>query len=178
MKYLIVIDMQNDFIDGSLANPAAQVIVDKIAEYVANFDGEIIFTRDTHFSDYLETKEGKNLPVVHCVAATKGWQINSKIENAVLSMSSRKYSVRYVDKPTFGYVKALKKVIDGAIGYPTSIEVVGTCTDICVISNVLGLKEEYPEVEIIVHENMCAGLTEELHQAAINVMKSCQIKVV
>lgn len=177
MKYLIVIDMQNDFITGALANPAAEVIVDKIAEYVANFDGEVIFTRDTHYTDYLETKEGKNLPVPHCIALSNGWQVCEKIEQAAYTHDRPRY-VNYVDKPTFGYVKGLRACIDAQCSYPTSIEIVGTCTDICVISNVLGLKEAYPETEIIVHEDMCAGLNPELHNAAIMVMKSCQVKIV
>lgn len=172
MKYLIVIDMQNDFITGALANPAAQEIVSKIADYVKHWNGHLIFTRDTHYSDYLETMEGKNLPVKHCIKGTEGWEVCEEIREAVWGEHIE--NMCYVDKPTFGYVEGIKKHIT----YPTSIEVVGTCTDICVISNVLSLKEAYPETEIIVHENMCAGLSPELHEAAIKVMKSCQVKVI
>lgn len=175
MKFLIVIDMQNDFIDGALANPAAQAIVDKIANYITSWDGEIIFTRDTHYSDYLDTYEGKKLPIPHCIIGTNGWRINEKILDAACEV---KEYIDYVDKPTFGYVKGLKEHIDSYDGYVTSIEVVGTCTDICVISNVLGLKEAYPQADIIVHKDMCAGSTKEKHEAAIEVMRSCQVQIV
>ena len=173
MKYLIVVDMQNDFITGALANPAAQAIVSKIAEYVKGWDGQLILTRDTHYSDYLDTMEGKQLPVKHCIDRTDGWEICEEIAGAAF-WGEHIENVYYVDKPTFGYVQGLKEHIT----YPTTIEVVGTCTDICVISNVLGLKEAYPECNIIVHKDMCAGLTSESHEAAIKVMEMCQVKVV
>ena len=176
MKYLIVVDMQNDFVTGSLSNTEAQAIVPKIAEYVKNWNGHVIFTRDTHHSDYLDTMEGKNLPVKHCIENSWGWEICGDIENAIDWEEVE--DVTFINKPTFGYVKGIKNYIGSLNGYPTSIEVVGTCTDICVVSNVLGLKETYPECKIIVHKNMCAGVTPESHDAALNVMKMCQVEVI
>ena len=176
MKFLIVVDMQNDFITGALANPAAEAIVPKIAEYVKNWDGYLIFTRDTHHSDYMDTLEGKNLPIKHCIEFTDGWEIADDIDNVINWANSE--DVTYINKPTFGYVQGIKEYIDSLTGYLTSIEVVGTCTDICVVSNVLGLKEAYPEARIIVHKDMCAGLTPESHEAALTVMKMCQVEIV
>lgn len=177
MKILIVVDMQNDFITGALANPAAEKIITKIKNYISNWDGYLIFTRDTHYSDYLDTMEGKNLPIPHCIEGSKGWEIHDELEDAAYNASNI-CGFCWVNKPTFGYVKGIKKDIDLITGYPTSIEICGTCTDICVISNVLGLKEAYPECKIIVHEDMCAGLTPEKHNAAIEVMKSCQVNII
>ena len=174
MKYLIIVDMQNDFISGSLANEAAQRIVKPLANYIKEFQGTMIFTRDTHSEDYLDTYEGKNLPVKHCIMDTDGWQINDELLDAVISKEKHAY---VFDKPTFGYASRLANFIKQFDQYPTSIEFTGTCTDICVISNVLGLKEFFPEIDIIVHSNLCAGLSEEKHNAALEVMKSCQVKV-
>ena len=180
MKFLIVVDMQNDFITGALANPAAEAIVPKIAEYVRKWDGHLILTKDTHHSDYLKTMEGRNLPVEHCIQATEGWQVCDEISNASFDgkFDGRIEAVEYLSKPTFGYVKGLRKIIDSNPYPPTSIELCGTCTDICVVSNVLGLKEAYPECEIIVHKDMCAGVTPESHEAALKVMEMCQVKIV
>lgn len=174
MKFLIVVDMQNDFINGALANEDAQKIVTDVAKYVEDWDGVTIFTRDTHDSDYLDTYEGKHLPVPHCIRGTDGWQVNKELVNAV----SGKDNVFAFDKPTFGYANRLANMIRDFNTYPTTIEFVGVCTDICVISNVLGMKEQFPEVKIVVHEGMCAGLTKEKHNAAIEVMKSCQVEIV
>ena len=175
-KVLIVIDMQNDFVSGSLANPAAQAIVSLIAQKIRSFDGDVIATRDTHFSDYLSTSEGKNLPVLHCVAETNGWRIVDEIANAI-----KEKPHRYINKTTFGNVLWFDLENDGwnfdEYGYEEA-EVVGTCTDICVVSNVLILKALYPDLKIKVHANLCAGLTEEKHLAALEVMKSCQVEVV
>lgn len=179
MKFLIVVDMQKDFLSGSLANEAAQEIVEPIAEYIKSFSGPIIFTQDTHKSDYLTTYEGKHLPVEHCIEFTEGWTVNQKLIDAA-RQNENKAKWGYFCKPTFGYAKKLSKYIeDIACGEEiTQVEFVGTCTDICVISNVLGLKEHMPEVDIVVHGNMCAGLNRETHDAALLVMKSCQVKVV
>ena len=174
MKVLVVIDMQNDFITGALANKKAEEIVPKIATYVRNFEGVTIFTRDTHSSDYLETMEGKNLPVEHCIAGTDGWEINSELLNAC---EGKENNCFIFNKPTFGYASELAKFITDFKQPVTEIQVCGTCTDICVVSNVLGLKEHMSEVKISVLENMCAGLTEEKHNAAIEVMRSCQVEV-
>lgn len=165
-KTLIVIDMQNDFIDGSLGTKEAQAIVPnvkkKIEEYRARGD-EIIFTRDTHQNDYLNTNEGKHLPVEHCIEGTYGWQIADGLEVE---------HCLYIDKPTFGWVH---------YKYYHSfeeVELVGLCTDICVVSNALILKAQFPEINITVDASCCAGVTPESHKAALTTMKMCQINVI
>lgn len=163
-KVLIVIDMQNDFIDGPLGTPEAQAIVpnvkNKIEEY-RNRGDEIIFTRDTHTVNYLETNEGKHLPVEHCIAGTDGWQI-----------CFNTYDHLIVNKSTFGYLPWHLWV-----GPDMEIELVGVCTDICVVSNALILKATCPEVNITVDASCCAGVTPESHSAALATMKMCQINV-
>lgn len=164
MKTLIVVDMQNDFIDGSLGTKEAQAIVPnvkkKIQEY-QNRGDEIIFTRDTHQSDYLDTPEGKKLPVVHCIEGTKGWQIVDGLEVE---------GCTYIDKPTFGWTHWNERTFQ-------EIEMVGLCTDICVVSNALILKATFPSVEITVDASCCAGVTPQTHLAALETMKMCQILV-
>ncbi|MCR4955554.1 MAG: cysteine hydrolase [Lachnospiraceae bacterium] len=166
MKTLIVVDMQKDFIDGSLGTKEAVAIVPnvvkKIKEYRENKD-QIIFTRDTHQKNYLETQEGKNLPVEHCIEGTAGWQIASEIEVQPEDM--------VINKVTFGHVWD-KEDIKGS-----EIELVGLCTDICVISNALGIKAVLPETPISVDANCCAGVTPESHENALEAMKMCHIKV-
>ena len=165
-KTLIVVDMQNDFISGSLGSKEAQAIVPnvqkKIAEYKARGD-EVIFTRDTHFENYLETNEGKHLPVKHCIKGTQGWQIADELGNCV--------GCDVIDKVTFGYDKWNRH-------YFEAIELVGLCTDICVVSNALILKALFPEIEISVDASCCAGVTPESHKAALTTMKMCQINVI
>lgn len=165
MKTLIVIDMQNDFIYGSLGTKEAQMIVlnvkNKIQEYYKNGD-EIIFTRDTHYSNYLNTNEGKNLPVKHCIYGTHGWNIADGLEVP---------NCRYINKETFGWA-------NWGNWYYGDIEIVGVCTDICVVSNALMLKAMFPEVDITVDASCCAGTTPENHKAALQVMKCCQINVI
>ena len=164
MKTLIVIDMQNDFIDGSLGTPEAVAIVDnvkkKIEEYEARGD-EVIFTRDTHHEDYLSTNEGKYLPVVHCIEGTDGWKISDKLHTE---------GHRVINKPSFGYTKWSRYNFD-------ELEIVGLCTDICVVSNALILKAEFPEIKISVDGSCCAGVTPESHEAALKTMQMCQIEV-
>lgn len=164
-KTLIVVDMQNDFIDGSLGTKEAQAIVPnvrkKIEEYKARGD-EIIFTRDTHFERYLETNEGKHLPVEHCIINTQGWQIADGLEVENCS---------YIDKPTFGWKHWSNHNFE-------EIELVGLCTDICVVSNALILKAQFPEINITVDASCCAGVTPESHKAALTTMKMCQINVI
>lgn len=164
-KTLIVVDMQNDFITGSLGTKEAQDIVqkvkDKINEYQKRGD-EIIFTRDTHQIDYLNTPEGKKLPVEHCIEGTKGWQIANGLEVD---------GATYIDKPTFGWTHWSDRTFE-------EIEMVGLCTDICVVSNALILKATFPEVEITVDASCCAGVTPETHIAALETMKMCQINVI
>ena len=166
-KVLIVIDMQNDFITGSLGTKEAEAIVARVAEKcrAAKEAGEeIIFTQDTHQENYLETQEGRKLPVVHCVENTEGWEICG----ALLP-----YAELCVEKPTFGSVMlpAMCEKFD-------EIELVGLCTDICVISNALLLKAFYPEKKISVDAACCAGVTPESHENALRAMQMCQIDVV
>lgn len=171
-KVLIIIDMQNDFIDGSLANPAAQVIVPGICELIETGDyNEIILTRDTHAEDYLTTAEGKKLPIEHCIYGTQGWEVNSEIVKAV---NAKQVANSYINKPTFGYLHWNKlSNLDEA-----DVDFVGTCTDICVVSNALIVKATFPNANVRVLGNLCAGLTPEKHEAALNTMSSCQIKVI
>lgn len=169
MKTLIVVDMQNDFIDGALGTKEAVAIVPnvkkKIEEYKARGD-RIIFTRDTHYDNYLETNEGKHLPVKHCIKDTYGWEISNELNT----------SGAYIfNKDNFGYL--MWDVFNGAF-YGDEIELVGLCTDICVISNALILKAELPEIEITVDASCCAGVTPESHKAALLTMQMCQINVV
>ena len=166
-KALIIIDMQNDFITGSLANPAAEAIVEQIVEKIKSFDGDVIATRDSHTESYLQSAEGQKLPVKHCVEYTDGWKIHPSIMDAMI----QKRNCRIINKPTFGFIGGWE------LYTYDSIEIVGTCTDICVISNALILKAMYSEKKIVVIEGLCAGVTKENHDAAIKVMKSCQIDI-
>lgn len=179
MKTLIVIDMQNDFIDGALGTPEARAIVpkvkQKIEEYRAN-DYEIIFTRDTHFKDYLDTAEGKHLPVEHCIIYTDGWQIHKDLtpELGRGDFKRRIFRECIVNKYTFGKLDLL----DDIDSYPEEIEFVGLCTDICVISNAMILKAALPEIPIVVDASCCAGVTPESHKNALEAMKMCQIEII
>lgn len=168
---LIVVDMQNDFIDGALGTKEAVAIVPKVEEKIRNFDGEVFFTRDTHENWYLETQEGKNLPVVHCIRDTEGWQIRKELD------ALRK--TEPVDKDTFGSTDLAGELVaineDEEIG---SITLVGLCTDICVISNALLIKASLPEVPIYVDASCCAGVTPESHENALKAMEMCQIKII
>lgn len=167
MKVLVVVDMQNDFIDGALGTKEAVAIVPNVAEKIKNFDGKIVFTRDTHEENYMDTQEGKNLPVPHCIRETEGWKIREELE-ALRTEEA-------IDKPTFGSTKLgelLKNEKD-----VESITLIGLCTDICVISNALLLKAYLPEVPIIVDASCCAGVTPESHKNALEAMKVCQIHI-
>ncbi len=172
-KYLIVIDMQKDFIYGALGSSDAQAIVPKVVERVKNFDGAVIFTRDTHGEDYPDTQEGKLLPVKHCLAGSDGWELIEPLEKIRKEASWPAYQ-----KGTFGCVE-LAADLCAEYGRQSveSIELVGVCTDICVVSNALLLKAYLPEVPVIVHADCCAGVTPEAHNAAILTMKSCQVIV-
>lgn len=169
MKLLIVVDMQNDFIDGALGTKEAVAIVPavkaKIEEY-RSMNNQVVFTYDTHQSNYLETQEGKNLPVVHCVENTEGWQISDKLE----VVQSKVFK-----KPSFGSLELAEYV--ATISDLEEIELVGLCTDICVISNAFILKAKLPEVKISVDSKCCAGVSPESHLNALNAMKMCQINV-
>ena len=168
MKTLIVIDMQNDFIDGALGTPEAQAIVPNVKKKIEEYDARedaIIFTRDTHFDSYLSTNEGKNLPVKHCIVDTHGWKIADGLEVPC---------ARYIDKPTFGWTGWGRLEFEDG----DEIEIVGLVADICVISNALILKALFPECKIIVDSKCTAGTTNENYQSALNIMRSCQIEVI
>ena len=165
-RTLIVIEMQNDFVSGSLKNDAAQAIISnikkKIEEYFARGD-EVIFTRDTHKIDYWETNEGKHLPVEHCIYGTHGWLVVDELSHP---------ECRHINKTTFGYRHWEYE------GDFEDIELVGTCTGICVVSNALILKAQFPDANITVDASCCACVTPESHQAALTTMKMCQINVI
>ena len=168
---LVVVDMQNDFIDGTLGTKEAVAIVPKVEEKIRNFKGTVLFTRDTHETWYLDTQEGKKLPVPHCIRNTEGWQIRSELDTL------RK--TEPIDKDAFGSTDLADELeamnIDDEIG---SITFIGLCTDICVISNALLVKAALPEIPIIVDAACCAGVTPESHENALNAMKICQIDIV
>ena len=167
MKYLIVVDMQKDFINGSLGSKLAEKIVPEVVEKVKNFDGKVIFTRDTHFADYMQTQEGKKLPVPHCIKDTDGWQICDELKD---------YANDVVDKITFGSVD-LPGILKDYGNEIDEIELCGLCTDICVISNAMILKASFPETKIVVDSKCCAGVSVESHKTALEAMKAVQIEI-
>ena len=167
MKYLIVVDMQVDFITGSLGSPLATAILPRVVEKVKGFDGRVIFTRDTHFADYMSTQEGKNLPVPHCMKDSDGWQICDEL---------RPYARTVVDKVTFGSVE-LPALLADCGEQIERIELCGLCTDICVISNAMLLKAAFPEVPIAVDAACCAGVSVESHNTALDAMRAVQIEI-
>ena len=170
-KLLIVVDMQNDFIDGSLGTPEAQQIVRPVCEEIGKYAAENIFaTRDTHTEQYLKTSEGKNLPVPHCIKGTKGWEIRPEVARAL-------GAARIVDKPSFGSPELAEEIRRISEQEPVDVTLVGLCTDICVVSNALLLKAAMPEVPIHVIASCCAGVTPATHEAALTTMKMCQIDV-
>lgn len=171
-KILVVVDMQKDFIDGALGTQEAQAIVEPVIEKMKSYDkSDIYVTRDTHGTDYLDTAEGKKLPVVHCVKGAEGWQLHPEVE--ALADASH-----IMDKPTFGSIKLMELLREENEKEPLAIEMVGLCTDICVVSNALLLKAAMPETEIRVDAGCCAGVTPESHKAALTTMEMCQIKIV
>lgn len=177
MKILLVIDMQRDFIDGALGTKEAAAIVPNVVEKIKNFEGKVFYTRDTHGKNYLDTQEGRKLPVIHCVRGTKGWELHPAIQE--LNPED------VIDKPTFGsvdlgyalgeYEKDLEVTDDEQI---ESVTLVGLCTDICVISNAIIMKALFPEIPVIVDASCCAGVTPESHKNALEAMKMCQIEIV
>lgn len=176
-KILIVVDMQNDFIDGSLGSEEAKAIVPKVVEKIKGWDGEIAYTMDTHDVNYLSTTEGINLPVEHCIKQTVGWYICGDILSAMTDMiaGSRSNMPMMITKNTFGSVELGSAIRNNQYEY---VEIVGLCTDICVISNALLIKAFSPETEIIVDASCCAGVTPQSHKNALEAMKMCQIKVI
>jgi len=179
MKILVVVDMQNDFIDGVLGTKEAEAIVPGVAEKIKNHDGIIIVTQDTHHDNYLETQEGRNLPIKHCIKDTEGWKLNSSVENALKGKE-----VITVEKITFGsehlpeVYKAINEKLSKNGDKIEEIEICGLCTDICVISNAMLTKAFLPEVPVVVDASCCAGVTPESHKNALEAMKVCQIKVI
>lgn len=170
MKYLVVVDMQKDFVDGTLGTKEAQAIVPNVVSKIKEFQGKVMFTRDTHEKNYMETQEGKNLPVAHCIRETDGWELDPAIQ-AVSNDN-------VIDKPTFGSARLGEILRAESLEEPIeSITLIGLCTDICVISNALLVKAFLPEVPIIVDAACCAGVTPESHQRALEAMKVCQIQI-
>ncbi|MDD7734483.1 MAG: isochorismatase family cysteine hydrolase [Anaerovoracaceae bacterium] len=206
MKILVVVDMQNDFIDGALGTPEAVEIVPAVVKKIKEFDGLVVLTRDTHQENYMQTQEGSNLPVPHCIEGTDGWQINVEVMEAA-DQQAEILSESYADdddavmvtidpsifnKPTFGCVELGEALLRANLAEPDaengidaddteniieSIEVIGLCTDICVISNAMLLKAFLPEVPVIVDAACCAGVTPESHIRALGAMQACQIEV-
>lgn len=171
-KVLVVVDMQTDFVDGALGSNEAVAIVNNVVNKINEFDGEIIVTYDTHQENYMETREGKYLPVPHCIENTDGWLLNDKVEDALVGKGTTR-----IKKPTFGSVK-LVDVLSDVDEKNTEVTLIGLCTDICVVSNAMLLKANYPEMNIVVDASCCAGVTVESHNAALTTMKMCQIDVI
>ncbi len=174
-KLLIVVDMQNDFIDGALGTGEAVRIVDKVTEKIKEYEKNgdpIIFTMDTHYDNYLNTQEGKNLPVKHCIIHSDGWKLNSKIQESI-----DKNPYKIYEKITFGSGELAKDLINGVYDTVDEVELAGLCTDICVISNALLVKNLLPEVPVTVDASCCAGVTPTSHKNALEAMKMCQIKI-
>ncbi|MBR1986215.1 MAG: cysteine hydrolase [Mogibacterium sp.] len=170
-KILVVVDMQNDFIDGALGTAEAVAIVENVKARIREYDpADVFVTMDTHAPNYLETQEGRNLPVEHCIKGTKGWQIRSDIASLLPDW-------HIYEKPTFGSVALAKDIAEIAAAEEIEIEVLGLCTDICVVSNALMLKAYMPEVQISVDSSCCAGVTPESHEAALKTMQMCQIRI-
>ena len=168
MKILVVVDMQKDFIDGALGTPEAVAIVPYVKEVIETFDGKVLFTRDTHSPDYMDTQEGKNLPVPHCIHGTPGWAIRPELDAL--------RTTEAIDKLTFGSSQ-LPEILKKEENIE-SITFIGLCTDICVISNVMITKAFFPEVPLIVDAKACAGVTPESHKNALAAMKMCQVTIV
>ena len=182
MKILIVVDMQNDFITGALGTQEAQSVVNRVVQRIKDSKDELIlFTQDTHQDDYLDTPEGKKLPIVHCIEGTEGWQIHEKILDAWRKNTS---TIRVPElennsfmKPVFGSIELVDFLKSKAADI-AEIELLGVCTDICVISNAIMIKNTLPEIPIAVNATCCAGVTPQSHQEALNTMKMCHIDLV
>lgn len=170
-KILVVVDMQSDFIDGALGTAEAKKIVNRVIDKIHNYAGDCIYaTRDTHGENYLETSEGKYLPVKHCIKGTEGWEIRKEVALAMPEAV-------IVDKPTFGSEELAQRLQEENNREKIEIELAGLCTDICVVTNALLLKTRLPEVKISVDASCCAGVTPESHKAALLTMKMCQIDI-
>lgn len=170
--FLIVVDMQKDFVDGALGTAEAVAMLDRAAAKVRGFQGQIFVTFDTHFENYMETAEGKNLPVPHCIKGTAGWALHESIREA---LTQKSYTA--VEKQTFGSVGLPNMIRQAAEQTDFDVTLIGLCTDICVVSNALILKANFPEKTICVDAACCAGVTPQSHEAALTTMKMCQIRV-
>lgn len=166
-KLLVVVDMQKDFIDGALGTSEAQKIVGNVKEKIENYDGDVVFTLDTHSEIYLSTQEGKNLPVEHCIKGTSGWELDENLKELAQGR-------QIFEKPTFGSVELAEYVVSKEY---TEVELIGLCTDICVISNAMLIKAFLPEVKVAVDALCCAGVTPESHNNALSAMAMCQIEI-
>ena len=173
-KILVVVDMQNDFVDGALGSKEAVAIVPNVAEKITDSDADEIFvTLDTHFENYPETLEGKKLPVAHCIDGTRGHELNAEIKKALLGKNYKE-----VKKTTFGSFDISKRLKESYPDEEFEFEFAGLCTDVCVVSNVIIMRAAFPDAKITVDSNCCAGITPETHKAALDTMKSCQIDVI
>ena len=171
-KILIVIDMQNDFIDGARGTAEAVGIVEAVKEKIRSYPAaDVIATMDTHFDNYMQTQEGKYLPVPHCIRETAGWEIRPEIADLLKE-------AKIYEKPTFGSTQLAADLKAAAEKEEIELELIGLCTDICVVSNALLLKAQMPEVKISVDASCCAGVTPVKHEAALETMRSCQIQVI
>ncbi len=166
-RLLVVVDMQKDFIDGALGTSEAQKIVGNVKEKIENYDGDVVFTLDTHSEIYLSTQEGKNLPVEHCIKGTSGWELDENLKELAQGR-------QIFEKPTFGSVELAEYVVSKEY---TEVELIGLCTDICVISNAMLIKAFLPEVKVAVDASCCAGVTPESHNNALSAMAMCQIEI-
>lgn len=172
-KILVVVDMQKDFVDGTLGTKEAQGIVDNVADKIAGFEGRIFVTLDTHQADYLKTAEGRKLPVPHCIKDSEGWLLDEKVQRAL-----REKDYTAIEKGTFGSVRLAEEIGRTAAGGEMKIQLVGLCTDICVVSNALLLKANFPDADISVDASCCAGVSPKTHEAALETMRMCQIDII
>ena len=172
-RCLVVVDMQKDFINGALGTPEAQAVLPAVTGRVESFDGTVVFTRDTHGPDYLQTQEGRLLPVAHCLKGTEGWQLERRLADYAAG-----HGCPIFDKPAFGSLELADYLRRSHRERPIDeIVLIGVCTDICVISNALLLKAALPEVPIAVEAACCAGVTPQRHQNALEAMAACQIAI-
>ena len=172
-KLLIVVDMQKDFVDGALGSAEAVAIVDNVVDKIESFDGDIIATYDTHFENYMETQEGKYLPVPHCIKGTDGWKLDEKVQAA---LDKKEYKT--IEKLTFGSTELPQYIKENYDTDNLEIELVGLCTDICVVSNALLMKANFLDTKVSVDASCCAGVTVDSHKAALTTMKMCQVNVI
>lgn len=172
-KLLIVVDMQKDFVDGALGSAEAVAIVDNVVDKIENFDGDIIATYDTHFENYMETQEGKYLPVPHCIKDTDGWKLDEKVQAA---LDKKEYKT--IEKLTFGSTELPEYIKANYEPEALEIELIGLCTDICVVSNALLMKANFLDTKVSVDASCCAGVTVDSHNAALTTMKMCQVNVI